>query len=172
MIPSAELTAAVMKLACFGIAHAGMEIHTVPGQVFVLGFRIADTGIEVQNPHLFQGIFQRPVQLSADPLFFPVSVDIDRGFRRPVIGRPAHKRTRIGIAHNFSVQNRHKIGVFFQCIFHSPSERPGSGNLIFKGNGGIPDIVLIYGQYILSVFENRGTDQQVSAGISGGQRGF
>ena len=70
MIPSAELTAAVMKLACFCIAHAGMEIHTVPGQVFVLGFRIADTGIKVQNPHLFQGIFQRPVQLSADPLFF------------------------------------------------------------------------------------------------------
>ena len=47
MIPAVEFIPALMKGACHAVAQMCVELGAVFGEIFVLGFRITDAGVQV-----------------------------------------------------------------------------------------------------------------------------
>ena len=65
-----------------------MEFGAVPVKIFVRHCRVPDTGIKIQDPHLFQFFLQRFIKFSSQALFSHSMVNINAGFTGPVISGP------------------------------------------------------------------------------------
>ena len=96
-----------------------MEPGAVPGQVFVLRLRVADAGIQVQDAHGLQPVGQRLVQSTAHAVFPGVVVQVDGQLTGPVVGGPAHKGPRVGVALHPAVPLNDEVGVFLHGAAHA-----------------------------------------------------
>ena len=62
VIPSTKFISAFMEGPNLGESKMLMKLLTVSGQVFILYYRITDTGIQVQNVHVLKSLFKSFIQ--------------------------------------------------------------------------------------------------------------
>ena len=86
VVPASELPSALMEVGDFRIAQTFVEADTVVRQVFILGLHPGDGCIQVEDALCLQRILQRLVQYLSDAFPLLLTVHIDGGLHRPLIG--------------------------------------------------------------------------------------
>ena len=98
IVPPAEFAAAVVERAHLGIAQGGMKFNAVPGHIGVRPGGAGDLRIEVRQPlGLGDGLdgFVKPLAQTQPVGILP---NVNGGLRRPLIGGPGRKGSRVGVA--------------------------------------------------------------------------
>ena len=140
----------------------GMEVLTVVRQVLVvLIVRHGDERAHVGDAHRDQALFERIVQLAAQPAVTHVARQVDRRLDRPVVCLAAVERTHIGIANRTPVQLHHQIRIALECTLDAPGELLNARHLVFAGNRRLAHIRLIDGKQRRRVFGRRQTNRRL-----------
>ena len=158
VVPAVELIAALGKFPHQPVAQMGVEPQAVPGQVFVVGFRHGNAGVQVQNALHPQNFFQGAVQPLPQTLVAAAVGEVNGGLRRPAVSGPGVEGTGVGVAHNGAVFHRCQVRVLFQRMPDPSGELLQRGHLVLKGDGGVPDVIGIKLQQGRSVLWARDTD--------------
>ena len=142
MIPGIKFISAFMEFSNHGIPHMGMKFHTVFCQVLIFFFRIGNAYIQINDilstAQRFHGLIKLPANAA---LSIPL-LHVNAQFCSPVIGSSSHERTGVGISQDFTAAPlfqglRHNIGIFLQGALYASFHLLKTGNVIFKGDGGM-----------------------------------
>ena len=118
-----------------------MKIRAVVIQKFVLNFNPADTSIQIKNSLRLEEVFQRFIKFAPDTLMPCVLVKINCQLGRILVSLAPDKFMSISIADNFFIKLRHKVGVFFLCLFYSRTEICKRRNFPLKTYRRVQDVV-------------------------------
>ena len=120
-----------------------MELRTVFCQIFVIFFRIADTGVQVQDALLLQRCLQCLIKPAAKTILPGFRIQIDRHLRRPVICCASHERPGICVSCDHTIRKDTEIRITLQCFSYPPSEFFQRWRLIFKRDRRLFPIIRI-----------------------------
>lgn len=152
VVPAAKLVAAAAELAHNAIAHVGVEVGAVAGEVGVVGaVGHTDAGLQIEQMLSAADRFQSLIEGTANAVAATVFVHIDGGFRCPVVGRAAHKRACVSIAQRDAAKFRHQIRIARKGVDDATAKLGHTWHRHFEGDGGVGNIRCINGQKRLRV---------------------
>ena len=94
----------------------GVEVFAVVGKVFILNYRIAYAGAEINDSHGRQGIFKGFIELTACSMSTLAGGKVDGKFNGMVIGCAILECTCIGVADNMTISDSCQIRIFGKCF--------------------------------------------------------
>ena len=128
------------------VAEVFVEVDAVGREVgVVVGLGVADAGVEVEDAHVAQEVFEGAVELAADACAAGVHAQVDGHFRRPVVGGAADEGVGVGVAEEVAAALGDEVGVARQDVFHAAQHGGGGRRLAFKGDGGLLDVGAVDG---------------------------
>ena len=100
VVPTIEFPAALMERANLLKSQMRMKMLAVAREVFVFFDGVPDAGVQVQDAHRFQALFERFVQRAAVASLARIVMQVDGKLARMAIGLASHEGTGIGVALN------------------------------------------------------------------------